>query len=275
MTQEICSRFAKGGIWKLCVGGCMFPIKDNIPSRTKPIVNWIIIILNVIIFGIQISWTTNPNPNYAKANILQYGLIPGVYFDPDFGRVFLHGLTNMQQSIHLLMPFFSYMFLHGGFFHLFTNMLCLWVFGDNVEDRFGHVPYLLFYLIGGVFAGGLHLLTNPWSHEPIIGASGAIAAVMGAYVIMYPHAKVLTLIPLFCLIYFLDIPAVVFLGFWFVLQILSGLASLSGNPGGGVAWWAHIGGFSFGVGVVILIFGRKPIEPPVHRPLLEEDESLK
>jgi membrane associated rhomboid family serine protease len=230
-------------------------------------VNWIIILANAAVFAIEISWAANANPNFEKANIFEFGLIPGLYFDTDFAKLFFHGLSQRQQSFHLVMPFFSYMFLHGGIFHLFTNMLCLWVFGDNVEDRFGHLAYLLFYLAGGVFAAGLHLLTNPWSQEPIIGASGAIAAVMGAYIIMYPHAKVLTLIPLFCLIYFIDIPAFVFLGFWFLLQILSGLASLSGNPGGGVAWWAHIGGFAFGVAVVILIFGRKPLEPQAREPL--------
>jgi hypothetical protein len=163
------------------------------------------------------------------------------------------------------------MFLHGGFWHLFGNMWSLYIFGDNVEDRLGPVRYLLFYLLCGFASGLTHLLFNYYSKLPTVGASGAIAGVMGAYFLLYPHSKILTFIPIFFIPYFIEIPAVFFLGIWFVLQFLSA----AGTPaeGGGIAWWAHIGGFVFGM-ICLKIFLRTP-EIGISRQIREKTSKKK
>jgi hypothetical protein len=148
------------------------------------------------------------------------------------------------------------MFLHGGWWHLISNMLALYIFGDNVEDRLGHVCYLLFYLVGGIIAGLAHVVAYANSATPTVGASGAIAAVLGAYLILFPRSRVLTLIPVFYFIRIVEIPAVIYLGFWFISQFFNGVFALTSTDvfqGGGVAWWAHIGGFLFGLATVRLI----------------------
>lgn len=148
------------------------------------------------------------------------------------------------------------MFLHGGWFHVLSNMLYLWIFGDNVEDRMGHLKYLVFYLLTGYVATIAHVLYSPLSKAPLIGASGAIAGVLGAYLILYPRAKVLTLVFIFIFFQVIPIPAVVFLGIWFILQLLSGTASLSGDAAQSVAFWAHIGGFVAGL-LLVKLFARR------------------
>jgi membrane associated rhomboid family serine protease len=135
------------------------------------------------------------------------------------------------------------MFLHSGWLHIGGNMLFLWIFGDNVEDFFGHIPYLFFYLVCGIGAGLLHVLFNLYSNIPAVGASGAISGVMGAYILLYPRARILTLVFIFPL----PVPAVIFLGLWYVMQFLAGLSVLGGGASGGVAVWAHIGGFLLGM----------------------------
>jgi membrane associated rhomboid family serine protease len=150
-------------------------------------------------------------------------------------------------------PLFTHMFLHGGFLHILGNMWFLWIFGDNVEDRLGHLSYLAFYLLCGLGAGLLQLLVSLNSGIPMLGASGAISGVLGAYIVMFPRAKVLTLVPLLFFFFTVDLPAVVILGYWFVIQFLSGLESLGMRAGGGgTAWWAHIGGFVMGVVLVMV-----------------------
>jgi membrane associated rhomboid family serine protease len=140
------------------------------------------------------------------------------------------------------------MFLHGGWMHIIGNMWSLWIFGDNVEDRMGRTGFLCFYLLSGLTAGVLHIAFNPSSRIPTVGASGAIAGVMGAYLLLFPHARVLTLVPIFIFIQTIELPAVFFLGFWFLTNLLSGIGSLAAHTGaGGVAWWAHIGGFLVGL----------------------------
>jgi membrane associated rhomboid family serine protease len=166
-----------------------------------------------------------------------YGLVPARYSIPQIAAYFSTG----QQ----VFSFLSFMFLHGGFWHLLGNMWFLYIFGDNVEDRLGHGRYLIFYLVCGMTSGLSHLLLNFNSNVPTIGASGAIAGVMGAYFILYPRAKVLTLVPILIIPFFFEIPAYFFLGFWFLLQFLN--ATASSGAGGGIAWWAHIGGFIFGI----------------------------
>ena len=210
----------------------MIPIRDTIESKTYPVVNNAIIAANVLFFLVQLAQGDRLNQF-----IVTYGLVPARYSVPQIAAYFSLG----QQ----ILSFFSFMFLHGGFWHLLGNMWSLYIFGDNVEDRLGPIRYLLFYLLCGFLSGLSHLLINWHSQVPTIGASGAIAGVMGAYFLLYPGAKVLTLIPIFFIPYFMQIPAFLFLGFWFVLQFIS--AAGSSGQAGGVAWWAHIGGFVFGM----------------------------
>ena len=216
----------------------MFPIRDTIPSKNYPVVNNTIIGINVILFLFEMSQGTN-----LDRFIYIYGLVPARYSMPQISSYF----TTGQQ----LLSWLSFMFLHGGFWHLLGNMWFLYIFGDNVEDRLGPFRYLVFYLLCGITSGLSHLLFNLHSNMPTIGASGAIAGVMGAYLILHPHSKILTLIPIIFIPWFIEIPAFFFLGFWFVLQFLSAAGS-HGNISG-IAWWAHIGGLVFGI-VLLKIF---------------------
>jgi len=209
----------------------MIPIRDTIRSKNYPVVNTAIIVLNILFFIIELTQGEGLN-----RFIYTYGLVPARYTIPLISSYF----TSGQQII----SFVSFMFLHGGFFHLLGNMWSLYIFGDNVEDRLGPLRYLLFYLLCGLASGFSHLLINYHSQIPTIGASGAIAGVMGAYMILYPKSRILTLIPIFFFFQFVEIPAVFFLGIWLIFQILSA-ASTAGQ--GGIAWWAHIGGFIFGI----------------------------
>jgi membrane associated rhomboid family serine protease len=210
----------------------MIPLRDTIPTRNFPIVNTTIIGINVFVYLIQIGLGSE----FFRL-IYTYGLIPVRYSAPH--------LMADKSTAHALFAFVSFMFLHSGFWHLLGNMWSLFIFGDNVEDRLGSVRYLAFYLLCGVASGVSHLLTNLHSNIPVIGASGAIAGVMGAYFILHPRSRILTLIPIFFIPYFLEIPAAFFLGIWFVMQFVS--AALSPGNTGGIAWWAHIGGFVFGI----------------------------
>jgi membrane associated rhomboid family serine protease len=216
----------------------MFPIRDTIPSKNYPVVNNTIIGINVVLFLFEMSQGAN-----LDRFVYIYGLVPARYSMPQISSYFSTG----QQ----LLSWLSFMFLHGGFWHLLGNMWSLYIFGDNVEDRLGPFRYLVFYLLCGITSGLSHLLFNFHSNIPTIGASGAIAGVMGAYLILHPNAKILTLIPIIFIPWFIEIPAFFFLGLWFVLQFLSATGS-HGNIGG-IAWWAHIGGFVFGI-VLLKIF---------------------
>jgi membrane associated rhomboid family serine protease len=220
----------------------MIPLRDTTQSKNYPVVNSLLIAANVLVFIVQIM----QGPAEERF-IFLYGLIPARYSVPEISAYFSLG----QQWF----AFFSFMFLHGGFWHLLGNMWSLYIFGDNVEDRLGPIRYLLFYLLCGWASGLSHLLTNWYSQVPTIGASGAIAGVMGAYLILYPRAKILTLIPLLFIPYFIEIPAYFFLGFWFALQFLNALGSSGGAAG--VAWWAHIGGFLFGI-ILLKVILRVP-----------------
>jgi membrane associated rhomboid family serine protease len=164
-------------------------------------------------------------------------------------------LFDADMMSGVITPLFSFMFLHGGWLHIVGNMLYLWIFGDNVEDRMGHPGYLIFYIICGMASGLVQILIAPASRLPIVGASGAIAGVMGAYLLLYPFARVVTLFFFFIFIEVVHIPAFFFLGFWFILQFFSGSFSLAGQEGG-VAWWAHIGGFLCGL-IMVVPFTRK------------------
>jgi len=210
----------------------MIPIRDTIPSKNYPIVNHCIIGINVVLYLAQMA--QGPDLNRF---VYIYGLVPARYSIPQITSYF----TTGQQFFSLL----SFMFLHGGFWHLLGNMWSLYIFGDNVEDRLGPLRYIVFYLLCGITSGLSHLIFNLNSNIPTIGASGAIAGVMGAYLILHPNAKILTLIPIIFIPWFIEIPAFFFLGFWFVLQFINAAGSHGGI--GGIAWWAHIGGFIFGI----------------------------
>jgi membrane associated rhomboid family serine protease len=210
----------------------MIPLRDTIPTRNFPIVNTTIIGINVVVYIIQIG-----QGNEFFKFIYTYGLIPVRYSMPQLAAEYPGG--------HTLFAFVSFMFLHSGFWHLLGNMWSMYIFGDNVEDRLGPIRYLLFYLLCGVASGVSHLLLNLQSDIPIIGASGAIAGVMGAYFILHPKSKILTLIPIFFIPYFIEIPAFFFLGLWLVMQFIN--AALTHGGISGIAWWAHIGGFIFGI----------------------------
>jgi membrane associated rhomboid family serine protease len=210
----------------------MIPLRDTTPTRSYPVVNLTLIGVNVVLFIVQLSQGSEWN-----RFVYTYGLVPARYSIPRYSEYF----SIFQQTL----SFLSYMFLHGGFVHLLGNMWSLYIFGDNVEDRLGPLRYLGFYLLCGVASGVSHLLLNLDSNLPTIGASGAIAGVMGAYFILHPRSKILTLIPILFIPYFIEIPAYFFLGIWFVLQFIN--ATISPGQAGGVAWWAHIGGFVFGI----------------------------
>jgi len=210
----------------------MIPIRDTIPTKNFPVINWILIGINILVFIIQLS----QGENLFHFNI-KYGLVPIRYTNPEIAHYFSFG----QQLFSLV----SFMFLHGGFWHLLGNMWSLYIFGDNVEDRLGPIRYLVFYLLCGITSGLSHLVLNLNSDLPTIGASGAIAGVMGAYLILHPNSKILTLIPIIFIPWFIEIPAFFFLGFWFIMQFISAAGTADGS--GGIAWWAHIGGFIFGI----------------------------
>ncbi|NPV73078.1 MAG: rhomboid family intramembrane serine protease [Pelotomaculum sp.] len=214
------------------------PLRDDIPSRSYPIVNVLLIVVNLAVFVYEVSLG-----RYVDYFIYSHGVIPAQLVDA--------GLTADQMA-----RLTTAMFLHGGWFHVLSNMLYLWIFGDNVEDRMGHFKYLVFYLLTGYIATIAHVLYAPMSKSPLIGASGAIAGVLGAYLILFPGARVLTLIFVFIFIQVVPIPAVIFLGIWFILQVLNGTAGLSGQVAQGVAFWAHIGGFVAGM-LLVKLFARR------------------
>ena len=215
----------------------MFPIRDTIPSRHVPVMTWALICANVLVFVYQIGL---PEAELGRL-IYSFGLVPARYFSPEWSLSV--GLPQMHAW-----PFLSSMFLHGGFLHLILNVWTLWIFGDNVEDRMGPLRFLAFYLSCGLVAGVAHLAFNLPSTVPTIGASGAIAGVLGAYILLYPGARVVTVIPIFFWPLFFEIPAFIYLGFWFISQFVSATAAGGNAPGaGGIAWWAHIGGFVAGL----------------------------
>jgi len=214
----------------------MIPLKDDNPTRTFPFINIALILINVLVFFYQASLP----PHAYKAFLLANATIPARI------PAFLAGHVGFQMAFH---PLFTSMFLHGGLMHLLGNMLFLYIFGDNIEDSFGHLPYLVFYLFCGIGSGLVHVLFNLNSSLPAIGASGAISGVMGAYAVLFPRAKVLMLF----IIFLIPVPAVLVLGYWFVLQFLAGIGQLGAAATGGVAFWAHIGGFLMGLLVALVV----------------------
>jgi membrane associated rhomboid family serine protease len=230
----------------------MIPLRDKNPSMSIPFVTIILIVINGIVFLYEVSLGSQLHGLF-----VQYAIIPAKYFY----QANLGGVAFIERFFPLL----TSQFLHGGWFHVIGNLWFLWIFGDNVEDHLGHFTFILFYLFCGVAAGLAHIYTNPSSDLPTVGASGAIAGVMGAYTVLYPKARVLTLIPIFYFIRIVELPAYVFLGIWFLMQSFSGAIALAASGAyGGVAWWAHIGGFAAGAIIVLLFFPRKKRALPMY-----------
>jgi membrane associated rhomboid family serine protease len=231
----------------------MFPLKDNIPAKNFPTVNIGLIVINVVFFIYQVSYG-----QHVDQLIMALGFIPA--------RFMVQQAENFLDPTRFL-PVFSSMFLHGNLFHLISNMWMLWIFGDNVEDCMGHGRYLVFFLLCGIASVAAQTISSPGSMIPMIGASGAISGVLGAYFLTYPQARVLTLVPIVFFIYLIELPAYFFLGFWFVMQFIQGsLHSLNSTTTGtgGIAFWAHVGGFVAGV-LLLGLFRQKDWQKPVFR----------
>lgn len=237
----------------------MFPLRDDVPSEKTPYVNYSIIVICALVFLGQLQ----------RGDVLveQFGMVPARVTNPGVPivvdrptrvatpRGYVIAVQEHQLAPPAVAPKWTILtciFLHGGWLHILGNMWFLWIFGDNVEDRFGHFGFAALYLASGVLASITHLAAGPGSTVPTIGASGAIAGVMGAYMVLYPHARVLALIPLGIFLYSMVVPAYVFLGVWFAIQFFQSVGSVSAESGG-VAWWAHTGGFVVGAVVALLI----------------------
>ncbi len=213
----------------------MFPLRDTIPSRRAPLVLWLLIALNALAFAYELRLTESGVEQLFR----RYGIVPS-----EFGLSLGALLARPAPYLALV----TSMFLHGGWLHVLGNLWTLSIFGDNVEDRMGPLRFLAFYLLCGALAGGVHVWFHPESSVPTIGASGAISGVMGAYFVLYPRAKVITLIPVLFYPLFVELPAFVFLGLWFASQLLSGtLSMVEPEAAGGIAFLAHVGGFVAGV----------------------------
>lgn len=231
----------------------MFPLKDDLPTRTTPVITVGLIVLNALAFVYQV---------LLEAGELGEGAGAGQAFVMEFGLIPCRLTGACAAASDLPSPgltVFTSMFLHGGFFHIAGNMLYLWIFGNNVEDTLGHGRFSVFYLASGIGAAAVQTLVGPGSQVPMIGASGAISGVLGAYVVLFPHASVLTLVIFGFFWRVVRIPAILVLGFWMVVQILNGLGSF--GSGGGVAWFAHIGGFFAGMGLLLLLRPRPAGRP--------------
>ncbi len=224
----------------------MIPLKDDTPRFSTPYVTYFLIALNTVIFLYELLGFA---PQARNQFMFQFGMVPA-------------RITGLMSGAHhvstgtALLPILTSMFLHASWLHLIGNMWVLWIFGDNIEDYLGHFPYIVFYLVCGLAAAVTHTLLNPGSVMPTVGASGAIAGIMGAYFVLYPRAKVLTLVPLIVIFTFWWLPAWIVLGYWFAIQFFSGAATAvaaSSRTAGGIAFWAHVGGFVAGI-VLIKLF---------------------
>jgi len=224
----------------------MIPLRDSSLHKNFTLVNTIIIVLNVWIF---LNITDTP---LGPLVLFKYGLIPKVAL-LEAKRRFITG------DFSFFVPMFSYMFIHGGALHLLGNIWFLWVFGQKIEERLGSFRYFIFYILCGMISGNFHIVFNPSSVTPCIGASGAISGVIGAYLILYPEAKILTLIPFFPFPIIKEIPAFVFIIIWLFLQISGAVSGASIQGGTGVAWWAHFGGFIWGL-FTVLLFKKDTLE---------------
>jgi membrane associated rhomboid family serine protease len=230
----------------------MFPLRDTIPHTRPPVIIWVLILLNGLMFALELMLS----PAQRETLFYLFGLVPARFEHP-------HWAASVGFPADSYWPFLTSMFLHGGWLHIIGNMWFLWIFGDNVEDRMGPARFLVFYLLCGVIAAVVHVRVLPDSTLPTVGASGAIAGVMGAYLVMFPRARIITLVLIVFWPLFFELPAVVFLGIWFLIQFFSGTAALfSAQQVGGIAFWAHVGGFGAGVALHQVFLARRPRPRP-------------
>ncbi len=236
----------------------MFPLQTSVPRRHPPVATWLLIAANGLVFFFELGL---PREEFTRLCYL-FGVVPARFTHPEWA-------ASTGFPLHDYWPFLTSLFLHGGWVHIIGNLWTLWIFGPVVEDRMGPGRFLAFYLLSGVGAGIVHTFVNAGSTIPAIGASGAIAGVMGAYLVLYPLSQVVVMVLVFIFPFFFVFPAVLYLGFWIGLQLLSGLASLSSSaPVGGIAFWAHVGGFAAG----ILLLG--PFLSPSRRRAHEDEGAL-
>jgi len=226
----------------------MFPIQDSVPSRSVPVVTRALILINVVVFFFELS--------LSRESIIQlfylFGVVPARFTDPEWA-------ASIGFPIGSYWSLLTHQFLHGGWLHIVANMWTLWIFGDNVEDRMGPLRFIIFYLVCGVLAALTQVLVTPNATIPSVGASGAIAGVLGAYFLFFPTARLIVLIPILFFPFFFELPAVIFLVLWFFIQLFSGTAMLaSPQQVGGIAFWAHIGGFIAGM-LLCRFFVRRPV----------------
>lgn len=231
----------------------MVPIRDDNKTYTLPFINYLLILVNILVFVFELSLEDRALNRF----LMEYAVVPAKLWP-----VFNHVLNGDLGALPLLLPLLSAMFLHGGFLHVAGNMLYLWIFGDNIEDRLGHFGYLCFYLLCGVFASLVQSVFSPESMIPSLGASGAIAGVLGAYIVKFPRVQVQAIFPIGFIPIPFKISAVWLLGFWFVQQAFNGVASvgtrtMTGVEQGGVAYWAHASGFVIGA-LIAVLFVRDP-----------------
>jgi rhomboid family protein len=223
----------------------VIPLRDRNPTRRTPVITFSLIGACVAVFALELSITATGGDAALERFFEQWGAVPA-----DITRALESGNYLGQAMLGMV----TSMFLHGGWLHLLGNMLFLWIFGNNVEDRVGRIPFLLFYLVGGIAAALTQVVIDPHSTVPLVGASGAIAAALGAYIVLFPGARILSLVFLGFFYQLLEVPALVVLGYWFALQLLSGFAAFGAETAqGGVAFFAHIGGFTLGVIVGLLL----------------------
>jgi membrane associated rhomboid family serine protease len=250
----------------------VFPLKDNIPTERFPIVTIALIAINAVVFLFWQHPTGLDGVDQAKA--IEYGAIPYELTHPGqhcviAGAQLACGHVPGSGDAPAWLTVLTSMFMHGGFLHIAGNMLFLWIFGNNVEDAMGHVKFVVFYLLGGAAALAGQVAFDPNAAVPTIGASGAVAAVLGAYIVLHPRARVLTLVFIIFFVTIIEIPAIIMLGLWFVQQAFFAARDLSDplGGGGGVAYWAHIGGFAFGLAAIRLFATRRRPPPPARRPV--------
>jgi len=218
----------------------LIPYRDDNPTATYPFVTIALIVVNTLVFAWQVV-----SPEGLRGAVFSYGAVPSALMTFD-----------TQQPVHPFVTVITSMFMHGGVFHLGGNMLYVWIFGNNIEDKLGHTRYLLFYLVGGVIAAYAHAITAPSSNVPMVGASGAVAAVLGAYIMLFPRATVYTIL-FVGFIFQVRLPALIVIGFWAIIQFVNGIVEKGIMAGGGVAWFAHVGGFLFGMAMTELYLIRK------------------
>jgi membrane associated rhomboid family serine protease len=240
----------------------MIPLRDNIPSRTVPYVNYALVVACSVVFLVQVF-----EPRDRPSLVERFAMVPARVANPDV----VIPLTGVREGRTDLAPaavppvltLLTCTFLHGGWLHFLGNMWVLWIFGDNVEDRYGHWGYLIFYLACGVAASAAHFLVDRHSSIPTVGASGAIAGVMGAYFLLYARSRVLCVVPFVFFVQIMWLPAPLFLGIWFLMQFYQGTASMTSMHSGGVAWWAHIGGFLAGLAVTFWLRNHRRLRAAV------------